>query len=111
MHRYFSAQEAERMGFQNPALHPFEPFIAFAWNNDIHLLDIETGSDEIICRFSLSESHMPATSMSVSFTSDGRDLIIGTCREGSSAEPRIDPANRRWIPIRDEAHIVGKIWR
>jgi hypothetical protein len=63
MHRLFRSEEIERLMFRLPAMHPHLPCFAFAWGNDIHLVDIERGTDEVIYSFpflKLSRKCLPA---------------------------------------------------
>jgi hypothetical protein len=111
MHRRFPAPEADRLMFRLPAMHPAQPIFAFAWRNEVHLVDIEVGSDEVLYRFGPEDSQQPFTGLHTAFTADGRDLILVTSREGLPGE-RIDPPDQRWdFSLRDESRIIGRIWR
>jgi hypothetical protein len=112
MHRIFYSWEVDQMPFILPAIHPSEPLLAFAWENRIHLVDLDTGAAEVIYTFPESESEMPFSMVHTVFTGDGRDLILTTNRHTRPGEARIDPPDMSWdFSLRDESNIVGKVWR
>jgi hypothetical protein len=111
MHRLFRTPEVERMMLRLPAMHPTRPLIAFAWRNEVHLLDIETGDDDVLHRFGSEDSQQPFTGLHTVFTADGRDLLLVTSREGT-ADERLDPSDQPWdFSLRDESRIISRIWR
>ena len=111
MHRQFTAAEADGLMFRLPAMHPTRPIFAFAWRNEIHLVDIEAGSDEVLHRFGPEDSGQPFTGLHTVFTADGRDLMLVTSREGQPGD-RLDRPDQSWdFSLRDESRIVSRIWR
>jgi len=114
MNRCFRTEEGDRIMLRLPAMHPTLLLLAYAWQNEIHLLTIGDdgdAADEVIYRFSPSESEMPHTPLHAAFTADGRDLILTTVRAAKPGE-RLDPPAQRWVTdLRDESGYIGKIWR
>jgi hypothetical protein len=112
MHRIFYSWEVDHLLFILPAIHPSQPLLAFSWENRVHLVNLDTGVDEVIYTFPESESEMPFSGVHTVFTADGRDLMFTTNRRTRPGEARIDPADMPWsFVLRDESNIVGKVWR
>ena len=112
MHRRFFAWEGESLLLRLPAIHPTEPLFAYSWMNEVHLVDIERGTDELLLIFPRSESEQPFSGLHTSFTADGRDLIFTTTRRRRAGEERLDPPTQEWnTALRDEDHFVSAIRR
>jgi hypothetical protein len=112
LHRIFLASELERMSFMCPATHPTRPWIAFVWNREMHLLDVERGQDEVVFRFPESELDLHSP-VGMHFTADGLDVILVTARRLGPDAPRLDPPDQAWFDFLkiQEWTYVSKLWR
>ena len=112
MHRRFIDWEGVGILLRLPAIHPALPQFVYARLNEIHLVDIEAGTDELLHIFPQSESEQPFSGLHASFTADGKHLILTTTRRRLAGEGRLDPPEQDWnTALRAEDAYVSKIWR
>jgi len=112
MHRRFFAWEGDQLLLRLPAVHPTLPRFAYTSFNEVHLVDLEADTDELLHIFPRSESEQPFTGLHASFTADGADLILTTTRRRLAGEPRLDPPSQGWnTAVRAEDCFVSTIWR
>lgn len=112
MHRrYFSWEMISGVG--GAVIHPTLPVMAYGYGHEVHLLDLDGKTDEVIYRFHSNEGDPPHCNIGpTGFTADGRDLILCSTRPMGHNEPRIDAADQTYsYALRDESRFVSKLWR